>query len=232
MGEDSFESRSVDHYHQPFLSQLGYLYPVDMDADVLQPSPGIGPHEIGILLCLTMDHDGHLGEHRRMARRQPRPTNRRDKSPQTDADSKHPMNLLKLWPAGLSIADWISWPSTVLDAAKQSPFCPDGCLVYDVFTRTGCLQSVWTVLQSPRYRSKVLRRASRSVVPFPVPYHEPLLSGLSNTAGVLAGVFGTYVTGHILQYGSWDQVWHVSVTLYIVGAVIWNLFATGERVLD
>lgn len=55
---------------------------------------------------------------------------------------------------------------------------------------------------------------------------------MSNTAGVLAGVLGTYATGRILQYGSWDQVWHVAVMFCIIGAVIWNLFATGERVLD
>ena len=138
MGQNPVEDRSVDDHHQPFLSQLGYLYPVDMDADLLQPSPGIGPHEIGILLCLTMDHDGHRGEHRRMARRQPRPTNRRDKSPQTYANRKpaatrrHPSD-----DRGLSVADWISWSSTVLDAAQQSPFCPDGCPVHDVLTRTG-----------------------------------------------------------------------------------------------
>ncbi|GLT48808.1 hypothetical protein SLA2020_224070 [Shorea laevis] len=33
-----------------------------------------------------------------------------------------------------------------------------------------------------------------------------VLPGLSNTAGVLAGVFGTAATGYILQHGSWDDV--------------------------
>lgn len=56
--------------------------------------------------------------------------------------------------------------------------------------------------------------------------------GLSNTAGVMAGVLGTYVTGQILQTGSWDQVWNVAVAFSVLGAVIWNLFSTGERVLD
>lgn len=32
--------------------------------------------------------------------------------------------------------------------------------------------------------------------------------------------------------GSWDEVWGVAVALYIVGTVVWNLFATGERVID
>ena len=96
----------------------------------------------------------------------------------------------------------------------------------DAFSQSGLYSNHQDI--GPKYSGVLLGLWSL----FPVPYHEPLLSGLSNTAGVLAGVFGTYVTGHILQYGSWDQVWHVSVTLYIVGAVIWNLFATGERVLD
>ena len=89
-----------------------------------------------------------------------------------------------------------------------------------------------------------------------------MLLGLSNTAGVLAGVFGTAATGYILQKGespivvgcrteyatlsyanqfplyvlslagSWDSVFQVAVLLYIVGTVVWNLFSTGERILE
>lgn len=33
-----------------------------------------------------------------------------------------------------------------------------------------------------------------------------MLLGLSNTAGVFAGVLGSLVTGFILQHGTWDQV--------------------------
>lgn len=64
------------------------------------------------------------------------------------------------------------------------------------------------------------------------PRYAGVLLGLSNTAGVLAGVFGTAVTGYILQNGSWDDVFKVAVGLYLVGTVVWNLFATGERVFD
>lgn len=125
-----------------------------------------------------------------------------------------------------------------------------------------------------------------------------MLLGLSNTAGVLAGVLGTAATGFILQNGSWKQartgaegaegprrpcqassrgcrlplllsgrgqgscqkppvcrghalrkaaaaacscrrlrlpplhclqVWGVAVALYLVGTVVWNLFATGGQ---
>lgn len=46
------------------------------------------------------------------------------------------------------------------------------------------------------------------------PRYAGVLLGLSNTAGVLAGVLGTAATGFILQNGSWKQVgsrvqgWH------------------------
>lgn len=64
------------------------------------------------------------------------------------------------------------------------------------------------------------------------PRYAGVLLGLSNTAGVLAGVLGTAATGYILQRGSWDDVFKVSVALYIVGTLVWNIFATGEKVLD
>lgn len=50
-------------------------------------------------------------------------------------------------------------------------------------------------------------------------------------AGVLAGVFGTAATGYILKHGTWDEVWGVAVALYLVGAVVWNLFSTGAQSL-
>lgn len=107
-----------------------------------------------------------------------------------------------------------------------------------------------------------------------------VLLGLSNTAGVLAGVLGTAATGYILQHGesllllilklmeskvatiilpktftlgahiildvnvltlvfcicelsgTWDDVFKVSVALYLTGTVVWNLFSTGEKILD
>jgi len=64
------------------------------------------------------------------------------------------------------------------------------------------------------------------------PRYAGVLLGLSNTAGVLAGVFGTAATGYILQKGSWDGVFKVSVVLYIVGTVVWNVFSTGEKILE
>lgn len=59
-----------------------------------------------------------------------------------------------------------------------------------------------------------------------------MLLGMSNTAGVLAGVMGTAATGLILANGSWDDVWNVAVVLYLVGTVVWNVFSTGEQIFD
>ncbi|GAQ83470.1 phosphate transporter [Klebsormidium nitens] len=64
------------------------------------------------------------------------------------------------------------------------------------------------------------------------PRYSGVLLGMSNTAGVLAGVLGTAATGYILQNGSWDEVFTVAVGLYLVGTVIWNVFATGEKIFD
>jgi ACS family sodium-dependent inorganic phosphate cotransporter len=64
------------------------------------------------------------------------------------------------------------------------------------------------------------------------PRYSGVLLGLSNTAGVLAGVLGSLATGHILATGTWSDVWRVAVVLYLIGTVIWNVFATGERIFD
>lgn len=64
------------------------------------------------------------------------------------------------------------------------------------------------------------------------PRYAGVLLGLSNTAGVLAGVLGSLATGYILAHGTWTDVWRVAVMFYLVGTVIWNVFSTGERIFD
>jgi len=59
-----------------------------------------------------------------------------------------------------------------------------------------------------------------------------VLLGMSNTAGVLAGVFSTAATGFILTHGTWNDVWNSAIVFYLIGTVVWNLFATGERIFD
>lgn len=64
---------------------------------------------------------------------------------------------------------------------------------------------------------------------------------MSNTAGVLAGVLGSLVTGYMLQTGGegilglgggWSSVWALAVGLYLLGTVIWLTMSTGERIFD
>lgn len=43
---------------------------------------------------------------------------------------------------------------------------------------------------------------------------------------------GTAATGFILQTGTWDDVWGVAVALYLVGTLVWNVFSTGEKIID
>lgn len=64
------------------------------------------------------------------------------------------------------------------------------------------------------------------------PRYSGVLLGMSNTAGVLAGVLGTLATGYILKNGTWDEVWSVAVALYLVGTVVWLAFSTGEQIFD
>jgi hypothetical protein len=46
------------------------------------------------------------------------------------------------------------------------------------------------------------------------------------------GDFNTPLS-HIDNFsGSWDDVFKVSVGLYLVGTVVWNLFSTGEKIID
>ena len=89
-------------------------------------------------------------------------------------------------------------------------------------------------LSAPVKSNRML--ADRWMPGFPLqdiaPRYSGVLLGMSNTAGVLAGVLGTAATGMILKTGSWDDVWHVSIILYCVGTLIWNLMSTGERVID
>ncbi|CAG9464222.1 unnamed protein product [Pedinophyceae sp. YPF-701] len=63
------------------------------------------------------------------------------------------------------------------------------------------------------------------------PKYAGVLLGLSNTAGVLAGVLGTAAVGFILANGSWADVWRSAVFFYLAGTVVWNTMSTGERVI-
>lgn len=65
------------------------------------------------------------------------------------------------------------------------------------------------------------------------PRYAGILLGFSNTAGTLPGIIGVTLTGMILDAtGSWQLVFLISAGIYVFGAIIWLLFATGERVFE
>lgn len=64
------------------------------------------------------------------------------------------------------------------------------------------------------------------------PRYAGVLLGLSNTAGVLAGVASTWATGHLLHVGDgdWSPVWESVIAFQLSGVFLYNLMASGERI--
>lgn len=55
--------------------------------------------------------------------------------------------------------------------------------------------------------------------------------GLCNTFGSFAGILGVVAVGFIVEAtGSYVPVFQATAAMYVVGVVVWNLLATGERV--
>ncbi|KAJ0083890.1 hypothetical protein Patl1_31138 [Pistacia atlantica] len=112
-----------------------------------------------------------------------------------------------------------------VDSPAMAVLCMACSQGTDAFSQSGLYSNHQDI--APRYSigaTNILVSIYISSLPI-----EGVLLGLSNTAGVLAGVFGTAATGYILQHGSWDDVFKVSVGLYLVGTVVWNLFSTGRE---
>ncbi|GLT36806.1 hypothetical protein SLA2020_111610 [Shorea laevis] len=104
-------------------------------------------------------------------------------------------------------------------------------IVRKIMQTIGFLGSPFFLTQLSHVDSPTLKHGYHDALDI-APRYSGVLLGLSNMAGVLAGAFGTAATGYILQHGSWDDVFKVSVGLYLVGPVAWNLFSTGEKILD
>jgi len=58
------------------------------------------------------------------------------------------------------------------------------------------------------------------------------LLGISNTFAAVPGIIGVALTGFILDAtgGSWNSVFGIAIGFYLLGTVVFNAFATGERV--
>ncbi|XP_068653845.1 mini-chromosome maintenance complex-binding protein-like [Aristolochia californica] len=105
-----------------------------------------------------------------------------------------------------------------------------------VFYSFGSLGTVWFAawLRMPTYYNQVLKFNLTEYGLFCV-LPRLTLALATNVGGwiadTLSGVFGTALTGYILQHGSWDDVFKVSVGLYLVGTMSWNLFSTSVKIL-
>lgn len=63
------------------------------------------------------------------------------------------------------------------------------------------------------------------------PEYAGILLGISNTFAALPGIIGVALTGFILDFtGSWDLIFGIAIGFYVLGTVVYNSTATGERV--
>ncbi|XP_066582739.1 sialin [Prorops nasuta] len=64
------------------------------------------------------------------------------------------------------------------------------------------------------------------------PKHASVLMGIGNTIATLPGVVSPVITGYIVQNksaGEWQIVFLIAGAVYLIGAIIYGLFASGER---
>lgn len=92
--------------------------------------------------------------------------------------------------------------------------------------RLGSAASAWLSRSSSRFATSAARMQDIG------PKYAGVLLGLSNTAGVLAGVLSTAATGYILSVGCWNDVWLSAIFFYCLGTLIWNTLATGEQIFE
>ena len=60
-----------------------------------------------------------------------------------------------------------------------------------------------------------------------------MLLGITNTAGTIPGIFGVFITGYLVeQTGSFDVAFALAAGIFIFGAVVFLLFATGKQLFD
>jgi ACS family sodium-dependent inorganic phosphate cotransporter len=65
------------------------------------------------------------------------------------------------------------------------------------------------------------------------PKYAGVLVGITNTAATIPGILAPAITGFIIQWtGDWNMVFYLAAAIMIVGMVIWNLFATGEKLFE
>jgi len=65
------------------------------------------------------------------------------------------------------------------------------------------------------------------------PRYADVLMGITNTFGTLPGVIGVAVTGWLIDVtGTYDAAFVLAAAMNVAGAVVWIVWAKGERVVD
>lgn len=64
------------------------------------------------------------------------------------------------------------------------------------------------------------------------PQHAGVLMGITNTLGTVPGMLSPVITGFVVQHKTkeeWKVVFYIAASIYLVGAVIYGIFASGEK---
>ena len=65
------------------------------------------------------------------------------------------------------------------------------------------------------------------------PRYADVLMGITNTAGTLPGIIGVTVTGWLVETtGSFSSAFILCAIINVIGAIVWILFSTAERIID
>jgi len=65
------------------------------------------------------------------------------------------------------------------------------------------------------------------------PRYAGTIMGMQTTAGNIAGVVVPLVVGMVVSLsGRWDLIFYLAAAVLLLGVVIWDLFATGDQIMD
>ena len=65
------------------------------------------------------------------------------------------------------------------------------------------------------------------------PKHAAMLVGISNTVGTLPGIVGVALTGYLIDStGTYNSVFVMVASINVIGALVWLLFSSGERLVE
>jgi len=59
-----------------------------------------------------------------------------------------------------------------------------------------------------------------------------LYLGISNTLGTIPGIISPSITGYLVEdksVDSWQHVFYITALVYIIGAIFYGIFASGDR---